>query len=104
MPIKTNPTKPNPKAKKAPNNTPFQVGKCYLIRTATMAQLGRVTAVYPQFIALSNASWVADTGRFADALRTGALSEVEPGDDCIVGIAQISDGWAWRHPLPRVQK
>ena len=66
-----------------PNGTPlpahpYIIGKKYLFRCVTHYQLGIVTAVYPQEIVLDNdAMWVADTGRFRNATRTGTLPESE---------------------------
>lgn len=88
-----------------PVATPFLVGQTYLIRTATMIDVGRVKAIYPGFLVLEDAAWVADTGRFYDALTKGTLSEVEPFPaDCIVALGGIIDAAPWAHPLPREQK
>ena len=58
--------------------SPFVVGEKYLIRTVTHIDLGKVVAVYQQEIVIVNASWIADTGRYHDALMTGSRREVEP--------------------------
>jgi hypothetical protein len=84
---------------------PFEEGKAYLIRTATMTDVGEVEGIYPGFLKLRNASWVADTGRFYDALKSGTLQEVEPfPDGCIVALGGIIDAAPWTHPLPLKQK
>jgi len=84
---------------------PFKVGENYLIRTVTMIQLGRLEWVGEKELVLSSASWVADTGRFYDALQTGSLSEVEPfKNSVIVGRGSIVDASIWTHPLPTEQK
>jgi hypothetical protein len=72
---------------------PYQIGKTYVIRTVTMIQLGRLTAVYPQELVLEDASWIADTGRFANFLKDPELrSESEPFcAPCIVGRGAIVD-------------
>lgn len=77
----------------APAVHPFQIGKTYVIRTVTMIQLGRLTAVYPQELVLEDASWIADTGRFANFLKDPELrSESEPFcAPCIVGRGAIVD-------------
>ena len=63
--------------------------------------LGRLQAVYPQELVLQEASWVADTGRFHEALSTGRLNEVEPFIGAVmVGRAAIVDATEWGHPLP----
>ncbi len=84
---------------------PFKIGENYLIRTVTMIVLGKLESVYDSELVLSSASWVADTGRFYDALKTGKLNEVEPfTDDVIVGRSAIIDATIWTHKLPRDQK
>ena len=58
--------------------SPWQIGKYYLIRTVTMIQTGKLTFVGPHELVLESASWIADTGRFSNALKSGDYSEVEP--------------------------
>lgn len=73
--------------------SPWCIGKIYLIRTVTMIQTGRLVAVTPQELVLEEAAWIADTGRFSDALKTGNFSEVEPFPDgqVIVGRGAVID-------------
>lgn len=83
----------------------FKIGTKYLIRTVTMTYTGTVTEVTGTDVKLDQAAWVADTGRFAKALETGTLSEVEPyPDGCAVSRAAIVDFSPWNHPLPRDTK
>lgn len=83
----------------------FEVGEAYLIRTVTMYYTGRVKSITDYDIVLSDAAWIADTGRFHDALTSGELSEVEPFvDDVIVSRGSIVDATKWNHKLPMVQK
>ena len=87
------------------NPTPMLTGKAYLIRTVTMTLTGRVIGVVGQFLCLVEAAWIADTGRFSDALKTGKLNEVEPVEGRVsVGLGSIVDAYEWKHDLPRVQK
>jgi hypothetical protein len=84
---------------------PYKVGENYLIRTVTMIQIGRLESVGPQELVLSSAAWIADTGRFYDALKTGKLNEVEPfPDEVIIGRGSIIDATIWTHKLPKEQK
>jgi hypothetical protein len=84
---------------------PFKIGQNYLIRTVTMTLVGRLDAVYNSELLLSSASWVADTGRFHNALKDGKLDEVEPfTNDVIVGRGSIIDATIWDHELPKEQK
>lgn len=86
---------------------PFEIGEAYLIRTVTHIDIGIVKAVGDKEIVLTNASWIADTGRFHDALKDGVkkLEEVEPYlDDVILGRGAIIDATLWRHSVPSEQK
>lgn len=50
-------------------------------------------AVFPQEIVLEDAAWIADTGRFSDALTSMSFQEVEPFPDgkVIVGRGSVVD-------------
>ena len=61
-----------------PAEHPYQLGKNYFIRTVTHYYTGRLVRVTAQELVLEDAAWIADTGRFANALETGELQEVEP--------------------------
>lgn len=61
-----------------PSTAPYITGDYMLIRTVTMTLTGRLVGVYPQELVLTNAAWIADTGRFADAVASSEFSEVEP--------------------------
>jgi hypothetical protein len=87
------------------NPSPLQVGNAVLIRTVTFFQIGRIVAFDAWEIVLEDASWVADTGRFTTALRSGVLNEVEP----FVGTVSVARGavvdiTSWAHDLPKEQK
>ena len=85
---------------------PYQVGQPYFIRTVTHYYTGKVERVCAKEIVLSGAAWIADTGRFHDALKTGKLNEVEPfpGGEVIVGRGAVIDAARWLHDLPTAQK
>ena len=85
------------------NGSVFVVGQAYFIREVTYHLVGRVTAVLDGFVLLEDAAWVADSGRFMQAIANGTLSEVEPVGDAGVAIAAITDFFPWRHPLPLKQ-
>jgi hypothetical protein len=84
---------------------PWLIGRAYLIRTVTMIQTGRLVAVYEKELVLSDAAWIADTGRFADALIENKFSEVEPFPDghVIVGRGAVIDA-VEINVTPREQK
>ena len=86
------------------SNSPFKVGKAYLIRTVTMAWCGLVVSADSQFLVLSDAAWIADLGRYHEAVAKGSLNEVEPAGDAIVGVGAIVDAVEWKHSLPLIVK
>ena len=81
---------------------PWQIGKVYLIRTVTMIQTGRLLRVTQQELVLEDAAWIADTGRFSDALKHLSFNEVEPFPDgeVIVGRGSVIDAVV----IPQVQR
>ena len=94
-------------AKAAPLNAnhSFELGGAYLIRTVTMYYTGRLRRITDTDLLLTDAAWIADTGRFATALKTGVVSEVEPFPDAvIISRGCIVDATFWPHALPREQK
>ncbi len=91
-------------------NHPYKIGEIYLIRTVTMTLCGKLKWVGDKELVLEFASWIADTGRFSDALKdVNVLEEVEPfpEGDVIVGRGAIVDAvipaWKCSH-LPKVKK
>lgn len=79
-----------------------KVGDNVLIRTVTNYFTGRITAVDGYWLALEDAAWIADMGRFHTAVNTGSLSEVEPySGPCVVARGAIVDVSQWKHDLPR---
>lgn len=87
-----------------PTDTPFEVGEAYFIRTVTYHVVGRVKAVQGGFLVLDEASWVADSGRFSNAIKTGELTEVEYAGRAIVSLGAIADAYPWLHETPKVTK
>lgn len=88
---------------------PFKIGKAYYIRTVTMHIIGKLEAVFPEELVVSQASWIADSGRFHDALKGGEskLKEVEPfmpNEEVIIGRGSIIDATVWVHEVPKNQK
>lgn len=82
------------------------LGEKYLIRTVTHYWTGRLVIVTPTELVLEDAAWIADTGRFSDALSKGELSEIEPVTHgrVIVARGALVDAELWKHDLPRSQK
>jgi len=91
------------------SNSPFKIGENYFIRTVTMAHVGKLEAVNDDNFVLSTASWVADTGRLSDAMKSGlesiSSSELEPFvNDIIIGRGALIDMTIYNFPLPTKQK
>lgn len=83
----------------------WNLGKNYFIRTVTMHLTGKLVSITDKELLLENASWIADSGRFYDALKTGEFSEVEPFvNNVIVNRNSVIDATIWSHPLPLLQK
>jgi hypothetical protein len=77
----------------APQEHPFVIGEKYLIRTVTMTHTGEVREIKGKFLVLKDADWIADTGRFSQALEDqDKFNEVEPfKNDAIVNMDTIVD-------------
>lgn len=84
---------------------PYEVGSCYFVETVTKYYLGRLVGITAGELVLDEASWIADTGRFNEALRDGTASEVEPcPGKVIIGRGAIVAALPWGKPLLRVVK
>ena len=84
---------------------PSHVGKNYFIRTVTHHYTGKLVKVTPKELVLEDAAWIADDGRFMNALKEGKINEIEPfQDDVVIGRGAVLDATIWRHALPRDQK
>lgn len=68
----------------------WQTGQAYLIRTVTMIDTGILVSMDDHEIILKDAAWIADTGRFNAALKSGQFGEVEPFPDGLVAIGRGS--------------
>jgi len=78
---------------KPTDNSAWEVGKIYLIRTVTMIDTGRLVAVTDHELVIEDAAWIADTGRFSDAVASATFGEVEPfpAGRVIIGRGSIID-------------
>jgi hypothetical protein len=79
------------------------VGQKLYIRTVTYHTVGKVTKRMGAFIQLTDASWVADSGRFMNAIKDGTLNEVEPVGIAWVNLSSVVDFFPWKHSLPTKQ-
>lgn len=88
-----------------PDDTAFEKGKQYFIRTVTMYYTGRIKKITSKELVLEECAWICDTGRFHDCLKEGKFNEVEPYiEDVIIPRDTIIDASIWAHKLPTVQK
>ena len=80
------------------------IGKNVLVRTVTHYYTGKLASC-EAWMKLDDAAWIADTGRFSDALKNGNLNEVEPyPGSCFVSAGAVVDVSEWAHELPRTRK
>lgn len=90
-----------------PGERVLAVGRKVFIRTVTFHYTGRIVLIERDAVVLQEAAWISEDGRFADALKTGELAEIEPyPDDVTVEVSRgaILDVSEWHHPLPREQR
>ena len=80
-------------------------GKAFFFRTVTYHLVGKVVAEHANgLLELDEASWVADSGRFMQAIKNGTLNEVEPVGKAYINIKSVTDFFPWVHALPKEQK
>ena len=79
------------------------VGEKYFFRTVTYHMTWRVKKVIGSILELENASWIADSGRFMNAIKEGKLNEVEPVGRAYININTVVDFFPWKHELPSKQ-
>lgn len=79
------------------------VGEKFFFRTVTYHLTGRVKKVIGNIIELENAAWIADSGRFMQAIKNGELKEVEPVGRAYINMQAVTDFFPWCHPLPDKQ-
>jgi len=82
----------------------FMEGKKWFIRTVTYHMVGECISMPGSLLKFQNASWVADSGRFMNAIKEGTLNEVEPVGMMYVNPDSIVDMFPWNHELPTEQK
>lgn len=86
------------------DTAPFSIGTAYIIRTVTHTYTGRLVWLSDKELVFDDASWIADSGRWMNAIKKGTLEEVEPMGTVIVGRGAIVDATVWTHDLPTKQK
>lgn len=84
----------------------FAVGSAVFLQTVTFAYTGRVVALTDGLLWITDAAWIPETGRFAQAMASGAFEEVEPypeGQVVAISLGVIVTIMPWAHKLPRKQ-
>lgn len=82
----------------------LEVGNKVFIRTVTYHCVGKIESMENGLVELSTAAWIADSGRFSQAIKNGTLNEVEPVGRMGVSVGAIVDYFEWNHDLPTEQK
>ena len=80
------------------------VGEKFYFRTVTFHLTGKVKKIVGRFAYLTDAAWIADSGRFMQAIKEGVLDEVEPVGKAFVNLDTVVDFFPWTHELPKNQK
>jgi len=96
-------TKPKAKAKDAYD---YLLNRSVMVQTVTMIYTGKLVAIFPSELHLVEAAWIADTGRFSQAVKSAAFNEIEPFDDevRVVGRGAIVSAGPLGAAHPRSQK
>ncbi len=84
----------------------YEIGENYLFRTVTQIITGKLVRIHPDGLVVVDAAWIADTGRFSNAIATCDFSEVEPypdGREVVINFLAITDA-VTIETLPRTQK
>lgn len=83
------------------------IGKSFFFRTVTYHLVGKVVGCGENqlymFLELEQASWIAESDRFMDTIKTGKLREVEPVGVAHINMDTVTDFFPWVHPLPSKQ-
>jgi len=100
-------TKSKPKTAKKPVDAyDYLLNRSVMITTVTMIYTGKLVAIFPGELHLAEAAWIADTGRFSQAVKSAGFNEVEPFDDevRVVGRGAIIGAGPLGEKHPRSQK
>lgn len=86
------------------NKLEDMVGEKFFFRTVTYHLTGKVKKVIGSILELEDSAWIADSGRFMQAIKDGKLNEVEPVGKAYLNMNSITDFFPWKHKLPMEQK
>lgn len=84
-------------------NSHWKIGATYFIRTVTHHYTGVLVRVTPKELVIKDAAWIADDGRFNEAVISGSFNEVEPFPDgeVLIGRGALCDACVVNYPAPR---
>jgi hypothetical protein len=83
----------------------LEIGRKYFIRTLSYHYVGLLIGLTDTRLVLEQASWVADSGRFGEALKSGGLDEVECyPTQVFINRGVVVDESEWVHDLPTESK
>lgn len=86
------------------SNLFWKIGENYFIRCVTYHQVGKLVEITDKELVLEDASWIADSGRFYDALKSGEFAQVEPFvEKVLVNREAIVDATLYPFDLPLEQ-
>ena len=80
------------------------VGNKFFFRTVTYHLVGKVVKRIGNILELKDASWIANSGRFMQAIKDGTLNEVEPVGTAYLNLQTVTDFFPWKHSCPKEQK
>lgn len=80
------------------------IGEKWFFRTVTYHMVGKIKKMVGRFAYLTDASWIADSGRFMNAIKEGTLDEVEPVGNAYINLDTVVDIFPWKHSLDLKQK
>lgn len=89
---------------------PFVVGKCFLICTATLYYVGRVTKNEIGFLEMEQASWVHRTGRLSQLIKMKSFAaehhlnnppRLEVCGEVGINTQSIVSWYPWKGDLPK---
>lgn len=86
------------------SNSFIKIGKNYFFRTVSYHLLGTVIEQNGKFVKLEKASWIADSGRFANFIKNGEADEVEPVGTVYLNLDVVVDFYEWQNKLLTEQK
>jgi hypothetical protein len=78
-------------------------GNKVIIRTVTTYWIGEVVEIDGEWVELKDASWVMDTGKWAECVKTGSIDTHQREDAPwkIVNLSAAVDISPWMHDLPK---